>query len=79
MHTIQPAQMKPGVTADALQRGNGSGAGSSGAPGADLIRGQALIFWDPERAGQKLDAIDTDQITPSAYCVSESLETLDEK
>ena len=28
---------------------------------------------------KKLDAIDTDQITPAADCVSESLETLDEK
>ena len=28
---------------------------------------------------KKLDAIDTDQITPAADCVSESLETLDER
>src|SRR5205085_3143700 len=28
---------------------------------------------------RKLDAIDTDQITPAADCVSESLETLDER
>ena len=28
---------------------------------------------------KKLDAIDTDQITPAADCVSESLDTLDEK
>src|SRR5882724_2942064 len=46
-----------------------------------LIRGQALIFWDMKVPGKraKLDAIDTDQITPAADCVSESLETLDEK
>jgi hypothetical protein len=25
-----------------------------------------LIFWDPKRPGKKLDAIDTDQITPRA-------------
>ena len=47
------------------------------------IRGRALIFWDPKVPGgryrRKLDAIDTDQITPSADCVSESLETLDER
>ncbi|MCI0413121.1 hypothetical protein L0222_10025, partial [bacterium] len=43
------------------------------------IRGKALIFWDPKSPGKKLDAIDTDQITPSKYCVSESLESLDEK
>src|SRR5437763_3760714 len=45
------------------------------------IRGRALIFWDLKIPGKKkkLDAIDTDQITPAADCVSESLETLDEK
>ena len=43
------------------------------------IRGRALIFWDPKRPGKKRDAIDTDQITPAADCVSESLETLDER
>ena len=31
------------------------------------------------RLARKLDAIDTDQITPAADCVSESLETLDER
>src|SRR6185369_12659784 len=49
----------------------GSGPGS--------IRGRALIFWDPRHPGKKLDAIDTDQITPAGDCVSESLETLDER
>src|SRR5260221_123265 len=45
------------------------------------IRGRALILWDLKIPGkkQKLDAIDTDQITPAADCVSESLETLDER
>ncbi len=47
------------------------------------ISGKALIFWDPKlpgtRYGRKLDAIDTDQITPAADCVSESLDTLDER
>src|SRR5207247_8248003 len=42
-----------------------------------LIRGKALIFWDPKVPGKKLDAIDTDQITPADDCVSESLDTLD--
>ncbi len=46
---------------------------------ARLLRGTALIFWDPRTPGRKLDAIDTDQITPAADCVSESLETLDER
>lgn len=44
-----------------------------------VIRGKVLIFWDPEQPGKKLDAIDTDQITPSEDCVSESLETLDRR
>src|SRR5918996_1527990 len=44
-----------------------------------LVRGRALIFWDPRQPGKKLDAIDTDQITPAADCVSESLDTLDER
>ena len=43
------------------------------------IHGSALIFWDSKRPGKKLDAIDTDQITPAEDCVSESLATLDEK
>src|SRR5260221_7346990 len=45
------------------------------------IRGRALILWDLKIPGKKkkLDAIDTDQITPAADCVSESLETLDER
>ena len=42
-----------------------------------VIRGRALIFWDPKRPGQKLDAIDTDQVTPSKDCVSETLDALD--
>ena len=47
----------------------------------DLIRGKALIFWDPKVPGKrtKLDAIDTDQITPAGDCVSESLDALDER
>ncbi len=44
-----------------------------------VIRGKALILWDSKNPGKKLDAIDTDQITPAAYCVSESLDSLDEK
>jgi 3-isopropylmalate/(R)-2-methylmalate dehydratase large subunit len=47
--------------------------------GPRVVRGRALIFWDPNRPGRKLDAIDTDQITPSSDCVSESLATLDER
>src|SRR6266508_2347662 len=43
------------------------------------IRGRALILWDLKIPGKKkkLDAIDTDQITPASDCVSESLDHLD--
>ena len=44
-----------------------------------MLRGKALIFWDPKIPGQKLDAIDTDQITPADDCISESLDRLDER
>jgi 3-isopropylmalate/(R)-2-methylmalate dehydratase large subunit len=79
MHIIEPARLKPGVTAESLQGARARAAASGG-----LIRGKALIFWDPKslpgtKFARKLDAIDTDQITPAADCVSESLETLDEK
>ncbi len=77
MHTIQPAKLKKGVRIDDL----GAGTNPAGTPSDDgrTISGEALIFWNPERPGQKLDAIDTDQITPAADCVSESLEALDER
>src|SRR6266850_1468744 len=75
MQTIQPARLKPGVKtipapADEAVRGT-----------AATVRGKALIVWDLKIPGRKkkLDAIDTDQITPASDCVSESLETLDER
>jgi 3-isopropylmalate/(R)-2-methylmalate dehydratase large subunit len=75
MHTIEPARLKPGASIenapDATQRTSAS---------TQVILGNALIFWDRKSsAPQKLDAIDTDQITPAADCVSESLATLDER
>ena len=73
---VQPARLKPGVTLDRLADLTPRAAAGAA---AHLVRGRALIFWDPKRPGQKLDAIDTDQITPAADCVSESLETLDER
>ncbi len=77
MHRIEPARLKPGVAQDALPGPRPSDA-AAGRPGP-AIRGKALIIWDPKNPGRKLDAIDTDQITPAADCVSESLETLDER
>ncbi len=75
MHRIEPARLKPGAAI-----ANGTGAASVGEQAAStVLRGTALIFWDPRSPGKKLDAIDTDQITPAADCVSESLETLDER
>ncbi|HET9299777.1 MAG TPA: aconitase family protein, partial [Candidatus Polarisedimenticolaceae bacterium] len=76
LHRIQAARLKPGVRLEDLPSGEPAG---STVTGAGVLRGQALIFWDPRRPGKKLDAIDTDQITPAADCVSESLDTLDEK
>ena len=79
MHTIRPAVLRPGVTIDDVAKP----APEAVAAHTRLIRGKALIFWDPRlpgtRFGRKLDAIDTDQITPAADCVSESLDTLDER
>ena len=77
MHTIQPARLEPGVTLDRLPAAEPAAAGAA-APGSPrLVRGRALIFWDPARPGRKRDAIDTDQITPAEDCVSESLDRLD--
>jgi 3-isopropylmalate/(R)-2-methylmalate dehydratase large subunit len=47
--------------------------------GGHLVHGRALVIWDEKTPGKKRDAIDTDQITPAADCVSESLATLDER
>lgn len=76
MHTLEPARLKPGVSADQLAHEHAAAATGGGAA---PIRGRALIFWDPKVPGRKRDAIDTDQITPAADCVSESLDTLDER
>jgi 3-isopropylmalate/(R)-2-methylmalate dehydratase large subunit len=78
MHTLQPARLKPGASLETLPVAAPANAGAN-AGTARLIRGRALVFWDPKSQGRKLDAIDTDQITPAADCVSESLETLDER
>ena len=81
MHTIAPARLKPGVTLDSLP--GGSPVAHTDADDR-IIRGRALIFWDKAslpgtKFARKLDAIDSDQITPAADCVSESLDTLDER
>src|SRR4051812_49674929 len=78
MQTIQPARLQPGTSPDALPGPRPSDSAGTTADGR-VIRGKALIFWDPKVPGKKLDAIDTDQITPAADCVSESLDTLDER
>jgi 3-isopropylmalate/(R)-2-methylmalate dehydratase large subunit len=77
MHVISPARLKPGVTPETVPGPRPSDTAGAGA--RRTIRGRGLIFWDPKTPGKKLDAIDTDQITPAADCVSESLETLDER
>ena len=80
MHTIRAAAVKPGSTLSLTAADSDAVAPQ----GTEPIRGRALIFWDPTqlpgtKLGRKLDAIDTDQITPAADCVSESLDTLDER
>jgi 3-isopropylmalate/(R)-2-methylmalate dehydratase large subunit len=77
MHTIQPARLKAGTSLEDI---TDHSRDASTAGDDRLIRGRALIFWDKKSATpKKLDAIDTDQITPAADCVSESLDTLDER
>ncbi len=76
MHQIEPARLKPGLTHETLP---GPRPGEAPPGASRTIRGRALIFWDPKTPGRKLDAIDTDQITPTTDCVSESLETLDHR
>ncbi|MXW70841.1 MAG: hypothetical protein F4Z74_05235 [Acidobacteria bacterium] len=68
---IQPGRRKPGVPLPSAPTAD------PGSRSAASVTGRALIFWDPKRPGGKRDAIDTDQITPSADCVSESLDALD--
>ena len=81
MHTVKPATLKPGVRLEDLPEPRPSDTVDPAA--SHLVQGKALIFWDPKlpgtKYGKKLDAIDTDQITPAADCVSESLDTLDER
>ena len=81
MHTIVPARLKTDAEIAEAEPAVESGAIPAR---SSLVRGRALIFWDPKslpgtKFAKKLDAIDTDQITPAADCVSESLETLDER
>jgi 3-isopropylmalate/(R)-2-methylmalate dehydratase large subunit len=76
VHAIRPAVRK---TKGSLP----TSAADRPEDGPRLVRGRALIFWDPKIPGsrhrRKLDAIDTDQITPARDCVSESLDRLDER
>lgn len=77
MQIAKSAVLKPGVSLSDLP---GPRPGDEvGVDAGQTIRGRTLIFWDPRQPGKKLDAIDTDQITPASDCVSESLETLDER
>jgi 3-isopropylmalate/(R)-2-methylmalate dehydratase large subunit len=77
MQRIHPARLKPGRSSDSVNVEMDGGDVSS----REIVHGKALIVWDLKVLGKrkKLDAIDTDQITPASDCVSESLETLDER
>src|SRR5215212_4678943 len=77
MQIARPAVLKPGVTVETLPGPRDADLAVAGV--APLVRGKALIIWDPKNPSKKLDAIDTDQIMPAADCVSESLDTLDER
>src|SRR2546422_7321226 len=75
MRAIEGAHLIPGAHIHESPASERPQTSSGGA----VIRGKALIFWDPKVPGKKLDAIDTDQITPADDCVSESLDTLDQR
>ncbi len=75
VHRMRPAKLKPGFSLDQIPTVDSTDPGT--ATTTHTIHGKALIFWDPRRPGHKLDAIDTDQITPAKDCVSESLDELD--
>src|SRR5216684_1879246 len=76
VNTVQPARRRSRVAVSSKRE---VPAASPPASKTRVVRGRALIFWDPRVAGAKLDAIDTDQITPTDDCVSESLDRLDER
>src|SRR5204862_3466063 len=77
MQKIDRVRLKRGVDLDAV----GPPSAADQSQKRTVVRGRALIFWDLKVLSprKKLDAIDTDQITPAADCVSESLDTLDER
>ncbi len=80
MNSIGSARLQPGVSVEEIaDRLGASSVEESSASEAHVVTGRALVIWDPNVPGKKRDAIDTDQITPAADCVSESLETLDER
>ena len=74
---IERARLKEGVGRESIPAAEDAERPTT----SRVLRGRALVFWDLKIPGKKrkLDAIDTDQITPSADCVSESLERLDER
>ena len=78
MNRIEPARFTPGAPAVSAEAPVESVPET---PSSSPVRGKALVFWDLKIPGKKkkLDAIDTDQITPAADCVSESLDALDER
>src|SRR5262245_11531927 len=80
MHAVRRARLKSGAKIENFPDVEST---TKAVEAGHVIRGKALIFWDPKlpgtRFGRKLDAIDTDQITPASDCVSESLDTLDER
>jgi len=72
---IQSIRFKAGMSVDAVAGDDATDAVLA----QETIRGRALIFWDADNPDRKRDAIDTDQITPTTDCVSESIDKLDER
>ncbi len=58
MTPIRPARLMKNVDLVSIPTGSPS-KGARPAPSRSLA-GRALIFWDPQRPGEKRDAIDTD-------------------
>jgi hypothetical protein len=75
---VRAARLLPGVKRQDIESRAVTG-GIAAVTGDRVIEGKALIFWDQNDPGKKRDAIDTDQITPTSDCVSESLATLDRR
>ena len=72
MTPIRPARLMKNVDLESIPAGSPSNAARPAA--SRTLAGRALIFWDPQRSGEKLDAIDTDQLRILVDSAGEPLE-----